>query len=121
MIQTIAGMAEWQSILLIGVFTTVYTASGGLMAVIYTDLLDPTQLILTWACLIGGSTISLMGLISDQVRDSAPVQHALTRGLPPNNPLARCSSGACCLVAVPSWRFAFRILQVQSFEACRSR
>lgn len=110
-IQTIAGMAEWQSIVLIGVFTTAYTATGGLKAVIYTDLLqfltlvaamgliiyvaaahvpgglagafatgreagkfkmlntslDPTQVTSTWACLIGGSTVALMSLISDQV------------------------------------------------------
>jgi len=109
-INFVTGLPVWQCILLMGLFTTIYTSLGGMKAVIWTDVIqfcmvmssillvfctaighvkggiiaayyaamqagrlrlfnfstDPTELTSFWACIIGGSLLSLAPLATDQ-------------------------------------------------------
>jgi len=104
------GMPVWKCVLLMGLVTTLYTALGGMKAVIWTDVIqfctvmlglvlisrfalahvdggivtayktalaagrlklfnlstDPSQLTSFWACLLGGTVLSLAPLVTDQ-------------------------------------------------------
>jgi sodium-coupled monocarboxylate transporter 8/12 len=104
------GLPVWQCVLLMGLATTLYTALGGMKAVIWTDVIqfctvmlgltlitwfalervdggivaayqtaltagrlklfnlstDPSQLTSFWACVIGGTVLSLAPLVTDQ-------------------------------------------------------
>lgn len=74
----------WQSALAIGLFAGLYTASGGLKAVVYTDVLQAVVL-------IGGSTILAYIMFAEldfsfqAIRDSVPNENHLSMVLPLGN------------------------------------
>ncbi|PZX19652.1 SSS family solute:Na+ symporter [Palleronia aestuarii] len=74
-------LALWQSALAIGLFAGIYTATGGLKAVVYTDVLQAVVL-------IGGSAILAFVMFSDldfsfaNIRDSVDGENHLSMVLP---------------------------------------
>lgn len=77
-------IALWQSALAIGLFAGIYTATGGLRAVVYTDVMQAVVL-------IGGSSILAFMMFSqldfsfDAIREAVPNENHLSMVLPLDN------------------------------------
>ncbi len=74
----------WQSALAIGLFAGIYTATGGLKAVVFTDVLQAVVL-------IGGSTVLAWVMFADldfsfqAIREAVPNENHLSMVLPADN------------------------------------
>ncbi len=78
------GVALWQSALAIGLFAGIYTATGGLKAVVFTDILQALVL-------IGGSSVLAFVMFADldfsfqAIREAVPNENHLSMVLPLDN------------------------------------